>query len=61
MYNSNTVPISGLFRAVPREGKRREYTGAIRLDWQPTDWLSLNAGAQYISYWSRDTLKGKKG
>ncbi|EMH0061066.1 TonB-dependent receptor [Providencia alcalifaciens] len=60
VYNSNTVPISGLFRAVPREGKRREYNGAIRLDWQPTDWLSLNAGAQYISYWSRDTLKERR-
>ncbi|MDD9339568.1 MAG: TonB-dependent receptor [Providencia heimbachae] len=60
VYNSNAVPISGLFRAVPREGKRREYNGAVRLDWQPTDWLSLNAGAQYISYWSRDTLKERR-
>ena len=60
IYSSKPRPISSLFRAIPREGKRREYNGAIRLDWQPTDWLRLNAGAQYINYWSKDTLKERR-
>ncbi|GAB1439315.1 TonB-dependent receptor [Providencia sp.] len=60
IYGSNSTPKSGLFRAIPREGKRREYNGAIRLDWQPSDWLSLNASVQYINYWSRDILKERR-
>ncbi|HGN1705031.1 TPA: TonB-dependent receptor [Providencia rettgeri] len=60
IYGSNSTPKSGLFRAIPREGKRREYNGGIRLDWQPSDWLSLNASAQYINYWSRDILKERR-
>lgn len=60
IFNSETSPKGNMFRAIPREGKRREYNGAFRLDWQPTDWLSLNAGAQYISYWSRDLLKERR-
>ncbi|MFD1091603.1 TonB-dependent receptor plug domain-containing protein [Providencia vermicola] len=60
VYSSRTTPKSGMFRAVPREGQRREYNGAVRVDWQPTDWLKFNAGAQYISYWSKDTLKERR-
>ncbi|WP_272524436.1 TonB-dependent receptor domain-containing protein [Providencia sp. PROV201] len=60
IFNSDSSPKGNMFRAIPREGKRREYNGTIRFDWQPTDWLSLNAGAQYISYWSRDLLKERR-
>ncbi|WP_369311249.1 TonB-dependent receptor [Providencia rettgeri] len=60
IYGSNSTPKSVLFRAIPREGKRREYNGGIRLDWHPSDWFSLNASAQYINYWSRDILKERR-
>lgn len=60
IFNSDSTPISGLFRAMPREGERHEYNGAIKLDWRPTEWLSLNAGMQYINYWSRDKLHERR-
>lgn len=61
IYDPNTeVPKYNVFRAIPREGKRQEYSGAIKLDWRPTDWLNVNAGIQYQNYWSRDLLRERR-
>lgn len=61
IYDPNAeVPKYNVFRAIPREGKRQEYSGAIRLDWRPTDWLNVNAGIQYQNYWSRDLLRERR-
>lgn len=61
IYDPNAeVPKYHVFRAIPREGKRQEYSGAIRLDWRPTNWLHVNAGIQYQNYWSRDLLRERR-
>lgn len=61
IYDPNAeIPKYSSFRAIPREGKRQEYSGAIRLDWRPTDWLNVNAGIQYQNYWSRDLLRERR-
>ncbi|HHR6019053.1 TPA: Plug domain-containing protein [Providencia alcalifaciens] len=61
IYDPNAeIPKYSTFRAIPREGKRQEYSGAIRLDWRPTDWLNVNAGIQYQNYWSRDLLRERR-
>jgi len=38
----------------PRAGKREEWQASLNLDWQPTDFLTFNAGVRYQSYWSFD-------
>lgn len=61
LYAPNAeIPKRNVFRAIPREGKRQEYSGAIKLDWRPTDWLNVNAGLQYQNYWSRDLLRERR-
>lgn len=55
-----TIAKKNTFRAIPREGKRQEFSGAIKLDWRPTNWLNVNAGLQYQNYWSRDLLRERR-
>ncbi|MDO4640867.1 MAG: TonB-dependent receptor [Neisseria sp.] len=38
------------FASVPRQGRRNEYQGHFNFDWQPTERLSINAGARYNHY-----------
>lgn len=60
IFSASANSTSSIFRAVPREGKRQENTIAMNLEWRPTDWLALTAGAQRISYWSQDDLLNKR-
>lgn len=41
--------------STPRQGKRDEYKLYFNFDWQPTDRISVNAGARYNHYSSEDT------
>lgn len=41
-------------RMMPQQGTREEYKFDFNFDWQPTDKLTLSAGARYNSYWSKD-------
>jgi len=38
----------------PRAGRREEWQANLNLDWQPVDFLTINAGVRYQSYWSFD-------
>lgn len=39
---------------LPRNGKRHEYSLGFNFKYQPTSWLTLNAGARYSSYGIKD-------
>jgi len=39
---------------LPASGRREEWQAHLNLDWQPTDFLTFNAGIRYQSYWSFD-------
>lgn len=41
-------------RMMPQAGTRNEYKLDFNFDWQPSDRLTLSAGARYNSYWSKD-------
>ncbi|MFT4090105.1 MAG: TonB-dependent receptor [Asticcacaulis sp.] len=38
----------------PRAGRREEYDLSLYLDWRPNQFLTVNAGARYSSYWAFD-------
>ncbi|MGO2133665.1 MAG: TonB-dependent receptor domain-containing protein, partial [Halomonas sp.] len=38
----------------PRSGERREYSGSVNFEWEPTSWLTLTAGIRYNRYSSYD-------
>ena len=38
----------------PRSGTRQQWNGSLNVDWRPTSWLQVNAGARYSDYWSFD-------
>ncbi|SDI73634.1 TonB-dependent receptor [Billgrantia gudaonensis] len=38
----------------PRSGERREYSGSVNFEWEPTSWLTLTAGTRYNRYSSYD-------
>ncbi|UNM97407.1 TonB-dependent receptor [Ignatzschineria rhizosphaerae] len=42
------------FRAIPREGWRKEWRMSFSFDWQPLSWLELSAGASKNGYSSYD-------
>lgn len=44
----------------PRSGKREEYSAMMNLTWQPTEWLTLTAGARYMHYSGKDTGTAKR-
>lgn len=44
----------------PRSGERKEYSGMFNLAWQPTNWLTLTAGARYLHYTGKDTGTAKR-
>ncbi|PAV01397.1 hypothetical protein CBG25_17055 [Arsenophonus sp. ENCA] len=50
-----------LFQYPGREGRRQEYQLAFKFDWQPVEFLTFSAGANYVTYWSIDDLVNKKG
>lgn len=43
-----------LWLGPPRKGQRREYKFHFNFDWQPTDRLSISAGARYNHYRAKD-------
>jgi len=43
-------------RMYPRAGRREEYDLHFNFEWQPTERLTLTAGARYSSYWSMDDM-----
>ncbi|MGO3740536.1 MAG: TonB-dependent receptor domain-containing protein [Marinomonas foliarum] len=44
----------------PRSGERQEYSAMFNLAWQPTEWLTLTAGASYLNYKGKDTGTAKR-
>lgn len=42
------------WRMFPRAGRREEWNGNFNFEWRPVDFLTLNAGARYSSYWAYD-------
>ncbi|EKT60954.1 TonB-dependent receptor plug domain-containing protein [Providencia sneebia] len=42
------------FIASPRKGRRQEHTLAFNINYRPTSWLELEAGAKYIDGWTED-------
>lgn len=42
------------WRMFPRAGRRAESEFNFNFDWQPTDFLTLDLGARYSSYWAKD-------
>lgn len=53
-YNDATISRAAGYRMLPRAGRRSENQYHFNVDWQPTSWLSLTAGAKSVSYWSFD-------
>lgn len=49
-----------LFQYPGREGRRQEYQLAFKFDWQPVEFLTFSAGANYVTYWSIYDLVNKK-
>lgn len=50
------------FRSRPRDGWHKQWDTAFRFDWQPTDWLSISAGARKNGYsaFDRQLDRGRK-
>lgn len=42
------------WRMFPRAGRRAESEFNFNFDWRPTDFLTLDLGARYSSYWAKD-------
>ncbi len=42
------------WRMYPRAGRREEWNADFSFEWRPLDFLTLNAGARYSSYWAFD-------
>ncbi|MGB7388408.1 MAG: TonB-dependent receptor, partial [Pseudomonas neustonica] len=42
------------WRMFPRAGRRAERKFNFNFDWRPTDFLTLDLGARYSSYWAKD-------
>ncbi|HBK46415.1 MAG TPA: TonB-dependent receptor, partial [Xanthomonadaceae bacterium] len=50
------------WRMYPRAGRREEWQANFNFEWRPADFLTLNAGARYSSYWAFDDfLKAHEG
>lgn len=49
-----------LFQYPGREGRRQEYQLGFKFDWQPVEFLTFSAGANYVTYWSIDDLVNRK-
>lgn len=49
--------INASFRMLPRTGRREEKNFNLKLEWQPYDWLTLDGGARYQSFWSFDDFR----
>ncbi|MFT3763279.1 MAG: TonB-dependent receptor [Pseudoxanthomonas sp.] len=49
--------INASFRMLPRAGRREEKNFNLKLEWRPYDWLTLNAGMRYQSFWSFDDFR----
>lgn len=45
---------SAAWRMFPRAGRREEWNANFNLEWRPVDFLKINAGARYSSYWAYD-------
>lgn len=45
---------SASWRMFPRAGRREEWNANFNLEWRPVDFLKINAGARYSSYWAHD-------
>ncbi|BET98673.1 TonB-dependent receptor domain-containing protein [Xenorhabdus taiwanensis] len=56
-YNSTNLYF---FQSPARKGQRQEINLAFNLNWRPASWLSLNAGAKRVSYWSQDDLLNER-
>lgn len=48
------------FQYPGKEGRRQEYQLGFKFDWQPVEFLTFSAGANYVTYWSIDDLVNKK-
>lgn len=46
--------VSDGWRMYPRAGRRQQWEGNFNVEWRPLDFLTLNAGARYASYWAYD-------
>lgn len=42
------------FFVEPRNGTRKELSGFTKVNWEPKDWLRLNAGLKYQHAWNED-------
>ncbi|WP_407351535.1 TonB-dependent receptor domain-containing protein [Luteimonas sp. R10] len=42
------------WRMFPRSGRREEWDANFNFEWRPTEYLTLNAGMRYSSYWAFD-------
>lgn len=54
--SNDTLPSESAspFIASPRKGRRQEHTLAFNINYRPTSWLELEAGAKYIDGWTED-------
>ncbi|HGJ5897723.1 TonB-dependent receptor domain-containing protein [Arsenophonus apicola] len=48
------------FQYPGKEGRRQEYQLGFKFDWQPVEFLTFSAGANYVTYWSIDDLVNRK-
>ncbi|AOM42915.1 TonB-dependent receptor domain-containing protein [Xenorhabdus hominickii] len=48
------------FQSPARKGQRQEINVALNVDWRPTSWLALSAGAKRVSYWSKDDFLNER-